>query len=225
MTTTGSLFDLVRPELDEVEMQLIATAQAEHPLLGPMLSMVLPGAGKRVRPALALLACVAAGFLGRALPPVAPLVQAMWPPAGVAIAILLRIGRPRPVSISDDDVAVGRDCARGWTDEGGTAVSLRDTRLAKRQQHLAVGAELEHLMALAAAAEAVDGPHVALAVHVNAMRKQHQARAEALEQLSGLIELEDWIEVRAATAAGSGLRSARCRAGRRPRRCPLGRAR
>lgn len=55
MTTIGSLFDLVRPELDEVEAQLTLTAQAEHPLLGPMLSMVLPGSGKRLRPALALL--------------------------------------------------------------------------------------------------------------------------------------------------------------------------
>jgi len=57
VTVTGSLFGLVRTELDEVEAQLTATAQAEHPLLGPMLSMVLPGAGKRLRPALALLAC------------------------------------------------------------------------------------------------------------------------------------------------------------------------
>jgi geranylgeranyl pyrophosphate synthase len=61
LTTASSLFDLVRPELDEVEVQLGATAQAEHPLLGPMLSLVLPGAGKRLRPAMALLA----GKLGR----------------------------------------------------------------------------------------------------------------------------------------------------------------
>jgi geranylgeranyl pyrophosphate synthase len=57
MTATGSLFDLVRSELVDVEAELSATARAEHPLLGPMLSMVLPGAGKRLRPALALLAC------------------------------------------------------------------------------------------------------------------------------------------------------------------------
>jgi geranylgeranyl pyrophosphate synthase len=64
VTTIGSVFDLVRPELEEVESQLAATAQAEHPLLGPMLSMVLPGAGKRLRPTLALLA----GKLGQADP-------------------------------------------------------------------------------------------------------------------------------------------------------------
>jgi geranylgeranyl pyrophosphate synthase len=54
LTTTSSLYDLVRPELAEVERQLVLTARAEHPLLGPMLSMVLPGSGKRLRPALAL---------------------------------------------------------------------------------------------------------------------------------------------------------------------------
>jgi heptaprenyl diphosphate synthase component 2 len=57
LTTTGLIFGLVRPELEEVDAQLALTAQAEHPLLGPMLSMVLPGAGKRLRPTLALLAC------------------------------------------------------------------------------------------------------------------------------------------------------------------------
>jgi heptaprenyl diphosphate synthase len=57
MTVAGPLFDLVQSELTEVESELSATARAEHPLLGPMLSMVLPGAGKRLRPALALLAC------------------------------------------------------------------------------------------------------------------------------------------------------------------------
>jgi geranylgeranyl pyrophosphate synthase len=55
VTTTSSLFELVRPELDQVERELGDTAQPEHRLLGPMLSMVLPGGGKRLRPALALL--------------------------------------------------------------------------------------------------------------------------------------------------------------------------
>jgi geranylgeranyl pyrophosphate synthase len=64
VTSTSTLFDLVRPELAEVERQLGVTARAEHPLLGPMLSMVLPGSGKRMRPAMALLA----GKLGRPEP-------------------------------------------------------------------------------------------------------------------------------------------------------------
>lgn len=56
MTTTTSLFDLVLPDLARVEAELERTARAEHPLLGPMLSTVLPGGGKRMRPGLALLA-------------------------------------------------------------------------------------------------------------------------------------------------------------------------
>ncbi len=60
------------------------------------------------------------------------------------IAILLRVGRSRPVPVGHDDVAVGRDRARGRTDER-LGAGLRDAGLAERQQHLAVGAELEQL--------------------------------------------------------------------------------
>ena len=62
------------------------------------------------------------------------------------IAVLLRVGRPRPVPVGHDDVAVGRDRARGRTDER-VGAGLRDAGLAERQQHLAVGAELEQLEA------------------------------------------------------------------------------
>lgn len=64
MTAASPPFDLVSAELEEIEAQLSTTAQPEHPLLGPMLSMVLPGSGKRLRPALAILA----GKLGKADP-------------------------------------------------------------------------------------------------------------------------------------------------------------
>jgi len=50
-----SPFDLVQDGLAAVESALIETAQQDHPLLGPTLSTVLPGSGKRLRPALALL--------------------------------------------------------------------------------------------------------------------------------------------------------------------------
>ena len=73
-----------------------------------------------------------------------------------------------------------------------------DVRLAERHQHLAVGAELENLVAFAAAAEPVGHPHVALAVDVQTVREQQQAGAEALQQFSGRIEFEDRVEVRAA---------------------------
>jgi len=53
--STVSSFALVQDGLAAVERTLADTAQPDHPLLGPMLSMVLPGSGKRLRPALALL--------------------------------------------------------------------------------------------------------------------------------------------------------------------------
>ncbi|MCC7103764.1 MAG: polyprenyl synthetase family protein [Chloroflexi bacterium] len=55
MTSTAAALALVRDDLERVEQELQLVAQTEHPLLGPMLSMVLPGAGKRLRPALAFL--------------------------------------------------------------------------------------------------------------------------------------------------------------------------
>jgi geranylgeranyl pyrophosphate synthase len=55
MTSTAPSLTMIEQELAAVEETLIETAQSEHPLMGPMLSMVLPGSGKRMRPALALL--------------------------------------------------------------------------------------------------------------------------------------------------------------------------
>jgi geranylgeranyl pyrophosphate synthase len=52
----GGLFWLVQAELREVEAALAATARTGDPIVEPMLEMVLPGSGKRVRPALSLLA-------------------------------------------------------------------------------------------------------------------------------------------------------------------------
>ncbi len=55
MIESASSFELVREELAAVDKALAEIAQPDHPLLGPMLSMVLPGSGKRLRPTLALL--------------------------------------------------------------------------------------------------------------------------------------------------------------------------
>jgi geranylgeranyl pyrophosphate synthase len=96
LTTTSSLFGLVRPELDEVDAQLALTAQAEHPLLGPMLSMVLPGGGKRLRPALALLACK----LGQADP-------------GAAIHMAVGVELLHTASLVHDDVVDNSELRRG----------------------------------------------------------------------------------------------------------------
>jgi geranylgeranyl pyrophosphate synthase len=51
----GALLALVRPGLTDLETALAALAETDDPVLGPMLSTVLPGSGKRLRPALALL--------------------------------------------------------------------------------------------------------------------------------------------------------------------------
>lgn len=96
MTTTPALFELVGPELEEVERQLVRTARAEHKLLGPMLSMVLPGAGKRMRPAMALLAAK----LGRAEP--APMIHMA---AGVELL--------HTASLVHDDVQDNSETRRG----------------------------------------------------------------------------------------------------------------
>jgi geranylgeranyl pyrophosphate synthase len=55
LVTTEATFGLVQADLVRVEQALAETARPEHPLLGPMLSEILPGSGKRLRPTLALL--------------------------------------------------------------------------------------------------------------------------------------------------------------------------
>ena len=50
-----AILALVQPGLARVEASLAALAESDDPVLGPMLSGVLPGSGKRLRPALALL--------------------------------------------------------------------------------------------------------------------------------------------------------------------------
>jgi geranylgeranyl pyrophosphate synthase len=50
-----AILALVRPGLERVETSLASLAITDDRVLGPMLSTVLPGGGKRLRPALALL--------------------------------------------------------------------------------------------------------------------------------------------------------------------------
>jgi geranylgeranyl pyrophosphate synthase len=49
-----AILSLVRPGLERVEASLSSLAQTDDHVLGPMLSTVLPGSGKRLRPALSL---------------------------------------------------------------------------------------------------------------------------------------------------------------------------
>ena len=85
------------------------------------------------------------------------------------------------MAVADEDVAVGRD------EDGGGRVELvgacaGDASLTERQQELAVGTELEDLMALAVLADAVGQPDIAFAIDMQAVRKDGQAGAEALHQ-------------------------------------------
>ena len=79
------------------------------------------------------------------------------------------------VSVGDKNVAIGRDQNCGRRVELVRAAA-GDAGLAERHQHLAVRAELEDLVALAVLAEAVGHPDIAVAVDVNAVRKQEQSR-------------------------------------------------
>ena len=111
-----------------------------------------------------------------------------------AVAVLLPAGRPRPVAVGDDDVAVRGDGARGRTDERILA-GPRDARLAEAQQQLPVGAELVHLEAAAvrlrtvAERTAVARPQVAVVVHAQAVGRHDRAFADALRYLAGRVDV------------------------------------
>jgi geranylgeranyl pyrophosphate synthase len=56
VSTTSALFSPIQPELERVEQTLADVARVQHPLLSSVLGEVLQPGGKRLRPALALLA-------------------------------------------------------------------------------------------------------------------------------------------------------------------------
>src|SRR3954467_3651575 len=60
-----AILSLVQPGLQRLEGSLTNLSKTDDPLLGPMLQTVLPGTGKRLRPALALLI----GQIGRSIDP------------------------------------------------------------------------------------------------------------------------------------------------------------
>jgi geranylgeranyl pyrophosphate synthase len=61
-----SMLALVQPALERMERNLALLAETDDPILAPMLSTVLPGSGKRLRPALSLLIGRLAGESGDA---------------------------------------------------------------------------------------------------------------------------------------------------------------
>src|SRR6266403_2444237 len=100
------------------------------------------------------------------------------------------------VSIGHVDAAVGADDDVVWLVEVtvGVAGLARDTQA---QQLLTLRAELVDLVPLGAClvAREIGDPHVALLVHGDAVRRDHDALAEVREHRAGLpIELEDGIE-------------------------------
>src|SRR5262245_22172965 len=88
------------------------------------------------------------------------------------------------VPVRDEDVAIRRDQRRRWRVELVVAAA-GDAGLAERQQELALRREFEHLMALAVLAEAVGEPDIAVAIDMDAVRKDGEAGAETLHQPAG----------------------------------------
>src|SRR5262249_33173602 len=100
------------------------------------------------------------------------------------------------VSVSDEDVAIGRDHDVGRPIEGVRPVA-RDAGLAQRHQHLSIGAELDDRVALAVVASAVGHPDVAIPVREQAVWPIDHAAAEARHPLAGGVELMDRRDTRA----------------------------
>src|SRR5262252_1828063 len=131
-----------------------------------------------------------AAFLAPGLDEFAGLVE--FDDAGIGVAA---------VSVADENVAIGRDQNRGRSVEGVWTVACR-SGLAEREQDLAVGAELENLMAFAVLALGVGNPDVAVAVDKNSVRKHEHSGTETFHQVSGSVELEHGSEIRAAAGVG-----------------------
>ena len=118
---------------------------------------------------------------------------------------MLRVHRPRRCCVGADD-----DVVRLVELTVGVAGLARD---AQAQQLLTLRAELVDLMPLGAGlvAREMGNPHVALHVHGDAVRRNHDALAEIREHRTGLaIELEDGIERR--VVAVDGTTASSCRA-------------
>src|SRR5208282_2457895 len=96
--------------------------------------------------------------------------------------------------VSDEDRAVRRDGDGGGPVEIAGCVTGH-AWLAERHQHLAVGAELDHDVALAVLAVCIGDIDVALLVNGNTVRKCEHSGAKALDQLAAGVEFEHWRQV------------------------------
>src|SRR5262249_7480480 len=100
------------------------------------------------------------------------------------------------VAVGDEDVTVFRDShIRRLVERHVVADAVAfDAGLPERHQHLSVLIELEHLLSLAAADAVVGHPDESFRVDADLVRADEQPGAEALEELSGRIELQNRIE-------------------------------
>ena len=98
------------------------------------------------------------------------------------------------VTVAHEDVAVRRDqdvvrlvkAALGTTRHAGGA---------KSHQHVAVRAELDDLVSPVTLAAGIGDPHVAIVIHVDAVRPDEHPSPPPLEHVAVLVELEHDIEV------------------------------
>src|SRR5438270_7610627 len=103
-----------------------------------------------------------------------------------AVAVLLRHGGPRPVSIGDDQISVRRNRARGRAKKR-IAARPGNACLAQGLQHLSVLIELEHLISAASSARnvgegtAIARPEIAVAVLAKSVGLHEHAVTEGLQ--------------------------------------------
>ena len=99
------------------------------------------------------------------------------------------------MSVRDKNVAVRRDQHIARLIERVGPVS-RDSRLAERQQHFSVLAELENLVALPIFGVAIRDPHIVVFIYKETMRPHNHPRAKAFHQIARRIEFQNGREVR-----------------------------
>ena len=118
------------------------------------------------------------------------------------------------VSLRNQDVAVGREDDVAWLVQRLRRIARRPA-FANGHQQLAVRTEFEDLVAFALRVwkfrellrrgrTLVSHPDVAVLVHLKAVRENHHACAEALDDFAGWIELENRVDGR----SGAGISAA-----------------
>src|SRR5260221_9706209 len=106
------------------------------------------------------------------------------------------------MSIRDENIAVRRDEHVARLIESDRSVSL-DSRLAERQHHFPILAELENLVACPGFAIAVRHPYIIVFIYEEAMRPHDHSCAKTFHQISRRIEFQDGREARIGTGSSA----------------------